>query len=47
MNFNLILALSAIHVLAVVIHAIKGDKLVGAMLSGYKKVSKVALSSKA
>ncbi|ABI38213.1 cytochrome B561 [Shewanella sp. MR-4] len=41
MNFNLILALSAVHVLAVVVHALKGDKLVGAMLSGYKRVSKV------
>lgn len=47
MNFNLILVLSAIHVLAVVIHAIKGDKLVGAMISGYKRVSNAALSSSA
>ncbi|MFA7310552.1 MAG: cytochrome b/b6 domain-containing protein [Shewanella sp.] len=46
-NFNLILLLSAIHVLAVIIHAMKGDKLVGAMISGYKKVSKVAFSSSA
>lgn len=46
-NFNLILLLSAIHILAVIIHAMKGDKLVGAMISGYKKVSKVAFSSSA
>lgn len=46
-NFNLILLLSAIHILAVIIHAMKGDKLVGAMVSGYKKVSKVAFSSSA
>ncbi|MBP6517465.1 MULTISPECIES: cytochrome b/b6 domain-containing protein [unclassified Shewanella] len=46
-NFNFILLLSAIHILAVIIHAMKGDKLVGAMISGYKKVSKVAFSSSA
>lgn len=45
MNFNAILALSAIHILAVVVHAVKGDKLVGAMLSGYKKVPKAAILS--
>ena len=41
MNFNLILALTAVHVLAVIVHALKGDKLVGAMVSGYKRVSKL------
>ncbi|UXK09731.1 cytochrome b/b6 domain-containing protein [Shewanella putrefaciens] len=44
-NFNLILLLSAIHILAVIIHAIKGDKLIGAMLTGDKKISKTELSS--
>ncbi len=39
LNFNLILILAAIHILAVVIHGIKGDKLVGAMFTGYKWVS--------
>ncbi len=38
-NFNLILGLAVIHVLAVVIHGIKGDKLVGAMFTGYKRVA--------
>ncbi|MCL1090015.1 cytochrome b/b6 domain-containing protein [Shewanella profunda] len=44
-NFNLILLLSIIHILAVIIHAIKGDKLVGAMLTGYKKLPRPELSS--
>ncbi|MGL4614178.1 MAG: cytochrome b/b6 domain-containing protein [Shewanella sp.] len=45
LNFNLILGLSALHVVAIIVHAIKGDKLVGAMLSGYKKVPQDSLSS--
>lgn len=45
LNFNFILLLAAIHVLAVVVHAIKGDRLVGAMLSGYKRIPRVELSS--
>lgn len=45
MNFNVILALSTIHVLAVVIHLIKGDKLLSAMFSGYKKVAEDRLLS--
>ncbi|QYJ79755.1 cytochrome b/b6 domain-containing protein [Shewanella acanthi] len=39
LNFNLILALSAVHILAVIVHALKGDKLVAAMVSGYRRVS--------
>lgn len=39
MNFNLLLALAAMHILAVVVHSIKGDKLVGAMITGYKHVA--------
>ncbi|MCH1928651.1 cytochrome b/b6 domain-containing protein [Shewanella sp. A25] len=38
LNFNLILVLSSIHILAVVVHGLKGDKLVAAMVSGYKRV---------
>ncbi|MCK8043643.1 cytochrome b/b6 domain-containing protein [Shewanella sp. 1CM18E] len=43
-NFDLILILAAVHVLAVGVHMIKGDKILGAMFSGYKKLpeSKVA-----
>lgn len=39
MNFNLLLALAAMHVLAVIVHSFKGDKLVGAMITGYKYVT--------
>lgn len=42
MNFNLLLALAAMHILAVVVHSIKGDKLVGAMITGYKHVAEEA-----
>ncbi|MGL5392929.1 MAG: cytochrome b/b6 domain-containing protein [Shewanella sp.] len=45
LNFNLILGLSSLHVIAVIVHAIKGDKLLGAMLSGYKTVAQDELSS--
>jgi len=38
-NFNIILAMVVIHVIAVLVHVIKGDNLVKAMLSGYKNVS--------
>ena len=37
-NFDLILILAAVHVLAVGVHMIKGDKILGAMFSGYKKL---------
>ncbi|GGP85596.1 cytochrome b/b6 domain-containing protein [Shewanella ulleungensis] len=37
-NFNIILALAAIHVLAVIIHVVKGDNILKAMFSGYKQV---------
>lgn len=45
MNFKLILLLSVIHILAVIVHAIKGDKLVGAMFNGYKKIPRGEISS--
>lgn len=45
LNFNLILLLSAVHVLAVIVHALKGDKLIGAMFSGYKRIPKFEYSS--
>ncbi|MGS0679573.1 cytochrome b/b6 domain-containing protein [Shewanella sp. 125m-7] len=35
-NFDLILILAAVHVLAVGVHMIKGDKILGPMFSGYK-----------
>ncbi|MCE9685302.1 cytochrome b/b6 domain-containing protein [Shewanella sp. AS16] len=38
-NFLLILGLAAIHLAAVALHWFKGDKLVWAMVSGYKKHS--------
>jgi cytochrome b len=38
-NFNIILAMVVIHVIAVLVHGVKGDNLVKAMLSGYKYVS--------
>ncbi|MEI6860268.1 MAG: cytochrome b/b6 domain-containing protein [Shewanella sp.] len=38
-TFNFILLLAAIHVLAVLVHTLKGDKLILAMFTGYKKVS--------
>ncbi|MGS0730841.1 cytochrome b/b6 domain-containing protein, partial [Shewanella sp. 0m-11] len=37
-NFDLILILAAMHVLAVGVHMIKGDKILGAMFSGYKSL---------
>ena len=37
-NFDLILILAAVHVLAVGVHMIKGDKILGAMFSGYKSL---------
>lgn len=39
-NVNLLLLLIAVHVLAVAVHGLKGDKLLGAMLSGYKRIPK-------
>ena len=39
MNFNLLLVLAGMHILAVIVHGIKGDKLVGAMITGYKHVT--------
>ncbi|MCL1051549.1 cytochrome b/b6 domain-containing protein [Shewanella abyssi] len=37
-NFDLILILAAIHVLAVGVHMFKGDKIIAAMFSGYKRL---------
>ncbi|ABZ75678.1 cytochrome B561 [Shewanella halifaxensis HAW-EB4] len=37
-NFDLILLLAVVHVFAVGVHMIKGDKILGAMFSGYKKL---------
>ncbi len=37
-NFNLILLLCALHILAVIVHSLKGDKLVNAMVTGYKQI---------
>ena len=34
LNFNLLMALAAVHVLAVVVYSIKGEKLVPAMITG-------------
>ncbi|MCE9677985.1 cytochrome b/b6 domain-containing protein [Shewanella sp. AS1] len=39
MNFNLLLVLIALHILAVISHVVKGDKLVGAMITGHKRVA--------
>ncbi len=38
-TFNFILLLAAIHVLAVLVHTLKGDKLILPMITGYKKVA--------
>ncbi|WP_394230663.1 cytochrome b/b6 domain-containing protein [Shewanella colwelliana] len=38
-NFNILLGLVVLHVLAVIVHGLKGDKLVGAMITGYKSVT--------
>jgi len=37
-GFNLILAAVAMHILAIVIHSLRGDHLVGAMVTGHKKL---------
>ena len=37
-NFDLLLIFAAIHVLAVGVHMIKGDKILAAMFSGYKQL---------
>lgn len=37
-NFNAILALTAIHIMAVVVHSLHGDKLIPAMVHGCKRV---------
>ncbi|MBB1318714.1 cytochrome b/b6 domain-containing protein [Shewanella sp. SR43-4] len=39
-NFNIILAMAAIHIIAVVVHVAKGDNILKAMFSGYKLASK-------
>ncbi len=39
-NFDLILVLSAVHVLAVIVHRFKGEKLVAAMVTGYKQLDR-------
>lgn len=38
-TFNVILLLASIHILAVLVHTVKGDKLILPMITGYKKVS--------
>ncbi|WP_299802156.1 cytochrome b/b6 domain-containing protein [uncultured Shewanella sp.] len=42
-NFDLILVLATVHVFAVGVHMMKGDKILGAMFSGYKKLPKSKL----
>jgi len=37
-NFNLIIAMSAVHILAVAVHLLKGENLIKAMFSGYKNM---------
>lgn len=37
-NFNLLLVLIVIHIVAVLFHIMKGDKLLGAMFTGYRKI---------
>lgn len=37
-NFNFLLILASVHVLAVLVHQFTGDRLVGAMFTGYKKL---------
>ncbi|BFM05488.1 cytochrome b/b6 domain-containing protein [Halioxenophilus aromaticivorans] len=39
LGINLIIAAVVIHVLAIVVHSLRGDHLVGAMITGNKKVS--------
>ena len=39
--FYVMLGFTFIHVLAVVYHGIKGDKLIGPMITGYKQVSEI------
>ncbi|AZG74249.1 cytochrome b/b6 domain-containing protein [Shewanella livingstonensis] len=38
-NFNIILAMTAVHIIAVVVHVVKGDNILKAMFSGYKQVN--------
>ena len=44
-NFDLILILAAIHILAVGVHMVKGDKIIMAMFSGYKRLPEVQAPS--
>ncbi|QFU21754.1 cytochrome b/b6 domain-containing protein [Shewanella eurypsychrophilus] len=41
-TFNIILLLASIHVLAVLVHTVKGDKLILPMITGYKNISEAA-----
>ncbi|RPA63911.1 cytochrome B [Shewanella frigidimarina] len=43
-NFNLILALAAVHIIAVLVHVFKGDNILKAMFSGYKQVTEQVAS---
>jgi cytochrome b len=43
-NFNLILALAALHIIAVIVHVFKGDNILKAMFSGYKQINKQVTS---
>ncbi|MEJ6121499.1 cytochrome b/b6 domain-containing protein [Vibrio sp. 2-Bac 85] len=38
-NFNIIIAMAAVHILAVVVHLLKGENLINAMFTGYKELS--------
>ncbi len=38
-NFNLIVTMAAVHILAVVVHLLKGENLINAMFTGYKELS--------
>lgn len=44
-TFNGILLLASIHILAVLMHTIKGDKLILPMITGYKRVSQLSSGS--
>ncbi|QDE30429.1 MULTISPECIES: cytochrome b/b6 domain-containing protein [Shewanella] len=45
-NFNLILGLAVIHIIAVIAYVIKGDNILKAMFTGYKYVSEQVSSPK-
>ncbi|MGX9463492.1 cytochrome b/b6 domain-containing protein [Shewanella sp. A14] len=43
-NFNFILGFAAIHIIAVILHVVKGDNILKAMFSGYKQVNEQMVS---